>query len=109
MKDQILKYIQKIEHVSFQELAREIDGFSGELPMPLPGYENIIVWHALSQKAGQSLIELLISEEIYAHPFKADIAFAEGGEFPSFPIAKTLKHYTSPHWFPMTLTTKSPD
>ncbi|MDD1608059.1 MAG: hypothetical protein LUQ18_06110, partial [Methylococcaceae bacterium] len=62
MKYQILKFIKERDHVSFQELTRAIKGFSGELPLPLPDYENIIVWHSLSQEAGKALIDLLIAK-----------------------------------------------
>ena len=108
MKDQILKYIKEWDHVSFQQLAREIEGFSGDLPMPLPDYKNIIIWHGLSQEAGKALIDLLIAEEIFVHPFDSRFAMFEGGEFPSCPIATTLKNFRTTHWFPMTFSCKPP-
>ncbi|NOQ13349.1 MAG: hypothetical protein GQ583_02555 [Methyloprofundus sp.] len=104
--DKILKYIKELDHVSFQELSREIKGFSGEFPMPLPDYENIIIWHSLSQEAGKALIELLIAEDIFVHPFDSKFATLEGGEFPSYPIAASLKNFKTTHWFPMTLSCK---
>lgn len=106
MKDQILKFVKELNHVSFQELSRAIDGFSGDHPLPLPGYENIIIWHSLSKEAGNALIDLLIAKEIFAHPFDGRFAAFEGGEFPACPIITRLpptKSVKSLHWFPMTL------
>jgi len=108
MKDQILKYIKEKDRVSFQELSRVIDGFTGHLPMPLPDYENIIIWHGLSKEAGKSLIDLLISEAIFVHPFDTRFATLEGGEFPSSPIATTLKNFKTTHWFPITFSCNPP-
>jgi len=115
MKNQILEFIKNLDHVSFQELSRAIDGFSGDLPLPLPGYENIIVWHGLSPEAGKALIELLVANEIFAHPMDskfAAFAIFEGGEYPACPIITTLpsaKSVKSLHWFPMTLSCNPPD
>lgn len=108
MKDQILKFIKERDYVSFQELSSAIDGFSGNLPLPLPGYKNLIVWHGLSQEAGKALINLLIAEEIFVHPFDSRFAAFEGGEFPACPIATTIKDFETIHWFPMTLSCKPP-
>ena len=108
MKEQILEFIQKPDYVSFQELSRAVDGSNGNFTLPLPDYENIIIWHSLSEQAGQALIELLSSKEIYIHRFSAQFAIGDGEEFPPLPIAKKLKDYNSPHWFPVTLSASAP-
>lgn len=104
MKEQIYSLIKNRQHVSFAELAHEVENFSGEFAIYTPPYENVILWPSLSEQALIALIDLLKEERVFAHPSSL-LIYAIDQMRPSFPIAKGFKHYKTTRWLPVVLCT----
>jgi len=104
MKTAIEKLVAEREHVSFAELSRKIEGFSGELGLFRPPYDNIVLWPAISQEGVAAISSLLKEGKIYMHPCTVLIYHVDG-QVPSFPIAKGAKPYKTMRWFPVVFCT----
>ena len=64
MKTQIYEYIKTKKHVSFAELSNHIEGFNGEYMFHLPENANVVLWVEMSEKATESVFELLKEQKI---------------------------------------------
>ena len=101
MKEQIKALVTARDHVSFAELAREIDGFKGNIGWELRG-QNVYLWTGLSEKAFDALVDLIESEDIHFVPASL-LAYLIDGITQKLPLAKDIKPYKKPHWFPVIL------
>jgi hypothetical protein len=99
MKQEILKFIQKRKSVSFYELEQNIDGFFGDNAWGTPE-TNMFFWIRLSAEAGKALQELVNENAIKMTPSTRLVYQLDG--FETFmDIAKEVKAYKSPRWFPV--------
>ncbi len=97
MKKRILEVCKK-GSVSFAELSREVDGFSGNLSF---GYgNNIWLWFAISQEGSDAIGDLIKSDEIKLTPTQTMVYMIDG-MVPTYPIAKQSREYKEPHWLPV--------
>jgi hypothetical protein len=86
--------------LNFAEMARSIDGFSGNLALT-PGPKSMrfrVIWDKMSPMAIE-LIHELNGTSIFLHPASAE-AYDEADRpaLPLFSWSKVLRH---PHWMPM--------
>jgi hypothetical protein len=100
MKEQILAYIKKTGGgVTYVELCRHIEGFSGDLAHVVGKYKNIIFWQGVSREGAESLVALVNENKITPAQTSA-LTYAIDGEVSTLPIAKGLRKYKSPRWLP---------
>lgn len=102
MKDAIATLVSERQHVTFPELERSIENFSGEVSMTFEGDSNLILWPALSETSYQALSELLLEKRIFFHP-SSKISHLIEGIFPKLPEAhrRPKGGYKEPHWLPV--------
>jgi hypothetical protein len=99
MAAQILDLVTQRRAVSFAELSREIDGFSGDFEL---GYRdhNIVLWHRASEEADLALQHLTDAGAIHAVPTTAFVYLIDGMAI-RLPIARQVRRYKKPHWLPV--------
>jgi hypothetical protein len=99
IKQEIFDLIARRRAVTFYELEQEIDGFFGDNCWGTPE-TNMFFWTRLSKEAGESLIELINEGAIKMTPSSRLVYQIDG--FETFmDIAKEIKKYKSPRWFPV--------
>lgn len=104
MKSKIREFIFDRNDVSFPELMRAIPGSEGE--RVLCTYDdNIILWEGLSKAFVEAFEALLVEGSIAMKPvslrqIELIHAFTRDGLL-DYPIAKQLRKYVRPHWFPV--------
>jgi hypothetical protein len=101
MAKQILTIVTRYRHVSFAELERRVDGFSGDQGMFVEPW-NIVLWPCLSREAFDALKELQDQKLIVADPTSTLTYFIDG-MVPNLPIVKAKRRYKKPHWAPVVL------
>ena len=101
LTNKILRLIEERKNVSFAELARMVDGFSGDKEVSLngEGYSNIILWSGISDEAIDALMSLTANGKIHPVPAHILVYLADGAVL-KLPIARTRRHYKKPHWIP---------
>lgn len=102
MKEAILNLIRDLpEGVSFAELSR-IEGFKGDNHFGYPD-QNLFLWFACSDLAVTALTELKDNKQIEFKPVNGLLIYSADRLIPRFPVAESIKKYSTPHWFPVTL------
>ena len=102
MRNEIIKAC-KVGSVSFAELSRKVDGFSGSVSLGFG--KNICLWFGLSQDAADIMGDLIKSEVIEAKA-TSPIIYMIDGMIPSFPVAKQNREYKTPRWAPVVFNVK---
>ena len=107
LKTQIEEFITKRDHVTYAELSNHIPGFKRKVPEGELSYliedgrfDNLIFWVNVSDEAVAALDRLMRDGRIHRVPTSALVYFADGKAL-SIPIAKKVRSYKKPHWFPV--------
>ena len=104
MKNDILSFIEKRQHVSMVELCREIPGFSGDLEWYIN--TNTVIWSSVSKEAIQAMNELMKSQMIIPI-ITAPLVYMVDGAMLNYPIAKSQTvNYKTPRWMSVVFSTK---
>ena len=108
MKNKILQYVQKNDQVSFVELSRSIEGFSGDRELLLDGHPSIILWVGISNEAISAIGQLVNDDDLYIVPTDSLTYMIDGAGL-NFPIAKNIRDYKKTRWLPVLFTDKKPN
>ena len=103
MANKILALVKERGHVSFVELDREIEGFTGgehALESLRPKHSNIIIWVNLTEEGSATIRALLEQELIHTTTCSSLLVYMVDGGFLKMPIARRARHYKEPHWLP---------
>jgi hypothetical protein len=104
----IISLVQTRRGVSFVEITDLLEPYmevQGQQALHLPDYPNLILWSGMSEAACTAIREALATGTIEYRPTSPLVYMIDGG-FPDMPLAKSLRHYTVPHWVPVTLNPK---
>jgi len=102
MKDQILQFIKKRDHVSFIELCKNIPGFEGNLQFVNKGLDNVILWDGVSDEGVNALKHLLSESKIFVKVVEPMVYLHDGlVSLNSYPIATVAKSHKVLHWLPI--------
>lgn len=96
----ILREIDKGD-ASFADLAA-IPDFNGSLSLVSQDCPNIVYWSNVSHDAAHALLQLQGDGLWHFHPTNL-LVYAIGGHIMRLPIAKRMRPYKMPHWFPVIL------
>ena len=106
MADRILALIRrKRGGVSFVELDREIEGFTGgdnALLLSDPRCSNILLWGNVTEEGCNAINELSVSKLISFKPSSL-LVYLVDGKASQLPIARRVRHYKHLHWLPVTI------
>ena len=103
MKETILEYITKHEHVSFVELSRNIKGFDGNLDWCIGS--NVYFWSGISSEAIDALDELTKERKIDFAPVQPYVYYRDGQRL-KLPIASVERVKRNQRcWAPITYST----
>jgi hypothetical protein len=101
------KVIELNGSVSFVELMK-LDGFkepdeskSGRVIEMRP---NLVLWQGLSSEAVAAINELKEAKKVFATP-ASQLTYMVDGTMLKMPIAKNLREYVHPHWYPVCFNT----
>ncbi len=101
IKQAILDYVKRLDHVSFNELSRDVAGVKGELDMALEKY-NIILWQGLSAAAVDAILELQKEGALHLKP-TFPLTYMVEGTYLTLPVATKKAVYKKPRWLPVVL------
>jgi len=99
----VIDFVSKRGGVTFVELQSLLESsmeVKGDLVIYVPGYENIILWAGISQEFFQVVTLALNSHQIMMRPTQLLVYLVDGGAL-NMPIAKSARHYQTPHWLPV--------
>ena len=103
--ESLLDYVRKRDYVSLhqatQVLAQHIET-KGDLALELRGYKNVMLWAGWSQQALDALNGLLAARLVHWQSTSSLVYLADGCLL-KYPVAKSLKSFKSPRWFPVVL------
>lgn len=104
MKIKLLEYINNNKEVTIGAIWRDIEEFRGEVSwVPEP---NIIIWSGCSEVGIDTLIELLLQEEIFIKEVPAYWYLLEG-KMLNYPFVNNQKSRSKKmHWLPISLLSK---
>lgn len=108
MKDRIMKAMGELHSgVSFVELSRRVEGFSGDFQMLIGN--NVVLWANMSEEMIDALFDLRDSQQIHFWPTSL-LVYLYDGAMLQMPIAKrpTKKGYAAPHWLPSVINSGPP-
>jgi hypothetical protein len=105
MEEKLLQIIRDRGHVSFVEIAELFPSETGDVSLAMPEYENIIYWWGLSERLAQAVSSLLERKLAFVHP-ATPLTYAFDGVMTTMPLATSLRKYSKPHWYPVTLHSK---
>jgi hypothetical protein len=103
MAEKILELVTSYKHVTFAELDRKIEGFSGgnlEIGIDNEQASNIILWQGLTEEAVDALEELRQAKKIHQIP-TIMLTYLVDGKALRLPLVKRPQHYKEPHWAPV--------
>lgn len=99
IKQAIMERIEQLGgSVSFAELAT-IDGFHGDFMIGNEQY-NVWWWFCVSAAAIDAISALAIEGKIKLKPCDPMVYLIDG-RVPTYPVAKRVQRYKSPHWLPV--------
>lgn len=112
MTNAIVECVGRRRFATFQDLTREVVGFSGTLGMFAPTAPAIIIWHAVSQEGIAALGGLIGTQKIFMHPAPA-ISYRADLDYPALPRCRDFdREGQGPEikWLPVvfTITSKRP-
>jgi hypothetical protein len=99
MKEEILEYIKTYDFVSFVELCKEIEGFSGEGTFENEDL-NIIFWQGVSQEGFDTMHELQ-EEKLIKPEWCSPMLYIIDGLVIDLPVAKSIRKYKDKRWCPV--------
>jgi len=106
MAEKILALVTERGNVSFAELNREIEGFTGgqvSLMAEGPKHSNIVMWANMTEEGAAAIEALRAAGAIVAKSASTPLVYAIDGVMLALPIAKARRHYKRPHWAPTVL------
>lgn len=68
--------------------------------MCFPQNPSIMLWWGMSEKLVRTITQLLADDVIHIHP-ATELTYLADGAVPSYPIAKSLREYKKPRWYPV--------
>ncbi|MCB1353936.1 MAG: hypothetical protein KDK03_14490 [Rhodobacteraceae bacterium] len=89
-------------HVSFVEGRELFPTEVRDISIVTPDSENVIFWSGMSEKQAQAVESRLAEKKLFVHP-TSSLTYAIDGALTFMPVAKSLRKYKAPHWFPVTL------
>ena len=101
LKQAILDYVKRLDHVTFNELSRDVAGVKGELDMAIDKY-NIIIWQNLSAEAVNVILELQEEGALHLKP-TIPLTYMVEGVYLTLPVATKKALYKKPRWLPVVL------
>ena len=102
IKQQIVEYVERMGGgVSFVELERNVEGFSGEYEFGILE-KNLVFWQGVSNEAVDALNALMESGEVELVP-TSPLTYHVDGAVPSLPVAKQARAYKEPRWVPIAI------
>jgi hypothetical protein len=106
MKQKIKDFIYRMDNVSFAEMTRQIPESAGERMMFINN-DSLIVWSGVSQEFAEA-VESLLREGLIRYEAVPGLVYVGDRQvlngFPErFPLAKRVKRYKKPRWFPVVL------
>lgn len=99
MKAAILKFLDPPRVVTFTEMVKGIEGFSGDYALARDEL-NLVVWMDFSKEAYQACKELLHEDKIHFKPVSVLLYSFEGGPVPAYPVASGMRAHKTLHWLP---------
>jgi len=95
------------DHVTFAEVSR-LPGAKGDTAMMLKGdkFSNIVLWPNLSHEIVTEIKALLADGTVELKPTIV-LTYLIDGVTCKLPLVKAVRHYESPHWFPVVLKLKN--
>ncbi len=99
MQQRIREYLKYNSPATMHDLELDIDGFAGTFELMMPGYENVVLWHNVSQQGIDAITELLLNERVKLEGVDLMAYYYTQAPIDSHRITK-LKHVKSPHWWP---------
>jgi len=101
MKDEILKYVEQYGSVSFAELQKRIEGFTGKFVMTLgPPENNVCFWFGMSKEALDAIEELMKTGKLVMTLSEYLVYFIDGC-IPHVPIVRRKLKYKKERWLPV--------
>src|SRR5260221_14420026 len=103
MKEQIKELIYRRDNVSFAELMCTIPESSGERAV-FHHNDSLVLWEGVSDEFSKAIQHLIRDREIIVKPTIIDTYLADRSKSPGgYPVAKKVRRYVKPHWFPAVL------
>lgn len=99
MKEAIYKLVADLKAVSFVNLCREIEGFSGGLAM-VDKNPHIVFWIGVSSEGVRAINELRAEGRIEMKPTQA-LTYLVDGEMLNLPQVTKVYNYKKDHWLPV--------
>jgi len=103
MAEKILELVTAYKHVTFAELDRKIEGFSGgnlELSIENEHASNVVLWQGVTEEGIKALEELRQARKIH-QVSTIILTYLTDGKALRLPLVKRLQHYKTPHWAPV--------
>ncbi|NOR62325.1 MAG: hypothetical protein GQ535_07530 [Rhodobacteraceae bacterium] len=98
----LLKLVREKGHVSFVEVARAFPDEEGDISLVMNGYQNIVYWWGLSSNVATAIENLRAAKKLFFVP-STPLLYAIDGVMSKMKIAKSLRQYKEPRWYPITL------
>ena len=96
----ISSYLHRRSGISLVELARDVEGFAGDVVWG-SDETNIVIWDRVSQDAIAAMTKLIADETIIATPSNL-LVYAYDGCVLDLPLATNIrKKYARPRWLPL--------
>lgn len=102
MEEKIIRLVRERGHVSFLEIRDLFPSERGEISIAMPGYYNILYWWGLSEDLARAISNVLERQAVFVHP-ATPLTYAIDGVMTTMPLAKSVRQYKEPHWYPVTL------
>ena len=102
LAEAICSVVQERDHVSFAELAQEIDGFRGDWTYRHVDFLQIYFWVGLSDEAFEAIENLRAAGSLHFEPCSTLIYICDGLLL-QLPTVRSTRAYSKPHWLPVVL------
>ncbi len=109
--EQLAQFVSERDYVSFVEA---VDFMRDKLKMKVDGTfgieakRNLLLWIKLSEEAKDTLLALINGGRV--NVFRSSLlVYMTDGMALTLPIAKRVKTYSKPHWWPATMRAKNRD
>jgi hypothetical protein len=101
LRDQLLRRVRANDYVTFAELGRWFPAFR-DGDQRIEFRDNLLLWEGVSEAGARALAELLEARHIVLYPANPLTYLIDGCSL-ALPLAKQVKAYAKPHWWPVTL------
>ena|SRR5438477_7149145 len=107
MSEAILASIRSRPTTTFQHLTADVPGFRGPLGMFTHQRDSIIIWHACSREAIETLGSLIADRSVRMWP-APNVSYRATGDLPPVDICRSIDDLLSDttliRWFPVVFT-----